>query len=160
EEVEVQPGGRRLRVRGIQVYGEAADVALAGQRTALNLHSVEVQELERGLVLTHPNTLAASSLLDVKLHLLGSVERPLKTLAKVRFHHGTSEVLCRVALLGQPALKPGDTGFAQLRLEQPLAALVGDSFIIREFSPVITLGGGLILDSQPEKHKQTDAEVQ
>lgn len=159
EEIEIQPGGRRLRVRGVQVYGEPTDKALAGQRTALNLQGVEVQDIERGLVLSHPNTLAASSLLDVKLHLLPTNERPLKNLAKVRFHHGTSEILCRVALLGQASVEPGGACFAQLRLEQSTAGLAGDNFILREFSPVVTLGGGTILDSLPEKHKLTDEEA-
>ncbi|MBI1745449.1 MAG: selenocysteine-specific translation elongation factor [Acidobacteria bacterium] len=159
EEIEVHPVGRRLRVRGAQVYGEATDVAMAGQRTALNLHGVEVQEIERGMVIAHAGTLQPTSLLDVKLQLLPNAVRPLKNLAKVRLHHGASEILCRVALIGEAKVEPGGEGFAQLRLEQPTVAVAGDNFILREFSPMITLGGGVVLDSLPEKHKQTDTAV-
>jgi selenocysteine-specific elongation factor len=159
EEIEILPLLRRTRVRGLQVYGRATDRALAGQRTALNLHGLEVQELERGMVLAHPDILHASSMMDVKLNLLASAARPLKTLTKVRFHHGTSEIIARIALLGQDQLEPGASCYAQLRLEKPAVAIAGDTFIIRQFSPILTIGGGVILDNHPLKHKQTDKQV-
>lgn len=160
DEVEVLPTRLRNRVRGVQVYGQVADKAFAGQRTALNLHNIEVQQIERGMVLAHPYTLSPSSMLDVKLRLLASVHRPLRNLSKVRFHHGTSETIARVVLLGRQTLEPAAECYAQLRLDEPAVTVVGDAFIIRQFSPAVTSGGGVILDNHPPKHKQTDTNVE
>jgi selenocysteine-specific elongation factor len=157
EEVELVPGGRPARVRGIQVHGTLSEQAVAGQRTAVNL-PVDLAEVQRGMVVTVPHLFRPTQLLDVRLELLPSA-RPLKNLLKIRFHHGTSEVLARVALLGQEILKPGEAGYAQLRLDSPVFSLLGDSFIIRQFSPTITIGGGRILNPHPAKHKSTDREA-
>jgi selenocysteine-specific elongation factor len=119
EEVELVPGGRITRVRGLQVYGKMTDHAVAGQRTAVNLQGLALDEAARGMVVTVPRLFQPSSLLDISLHLLPGAA-PLRNLRKVRFHHGTSEVLARVALIGTDTLPPGEAAFAQLRLDAPV----------------------------------------
>lgn len=158
EEVELVPSTVLARVRGIQVYGKPSDLAVAGQRTAVNLQGVDLASVDRGMVLTLPHTFRATRILDVRITLLPDA-RALKNLVKVRFHQGTSEVLARVALLGQDVLSPGKTAHAQLRLDAPAFCLHGDTFIIRQFSPAVTIGGGIVLNPQPAKHKTTDAEA-
>ncbi len=154
-EVEIIPASLMTRVRGIQVYGKPNDRAVAGQRTAINLQGVDLAQVERGMVLTCPRIFGATQLIDVRLSLLPSA-RPLKNLLKVRFHQGTSEVLARVALLGKETLEPGGSGYAQLRLDSPAFGLHGDAFIIRQFSPAVTIGGGRILNPRPAKHRLSD----
>ncbi|MGH9804076.1 MAG: selenocysteine-specific translation elongation factor, partial [Candidatus Acidiferrales bacterium] len=158
EEVEVFPSGRRLRVRGVQVHGEAVEQAFAGQRTALNLAGVEASELERGITLAAPGFFQATVRVDARLRLLPSA-RPLKDGARVHFHQGTAERIAELRLLEGGKLEPGGEAFAQLRLDAPLLVLPGDRFILRQFSPVITIGGGQVLDIQPRRHKRGDAEV-
>jgi selenocysteine-specific elongation factor len=155
QELELIPGGIITRVRGIQVHGSQSDLAVAGQRTAVNLPGMDLSRVQRGMVITIPRLFRATQLLDVKLELLPTAH-PLKNLVKVRFHHGTSEVLARVALLGQEKLLPGESGYSQLRLDTPVFGLHGDPFIIRQFSPSITIGGGKVLNPHPPKHKATD----
>ncbi len=156
EEVEVFPQRRKLRVRGVQVHNRAAPRALAGQRTALNLAGVEAGELVRGMVLAAPDLFEPTERVDVFLHLLPSA-RPLRDGARVHFHQGTAELIAEARLLDRPQLKPGQECFAQLRLAGPILVLPGDRFIIRQFSPVITIGGGCILSIQAGKHKRGDA---
>jgi selenocysteine-specific elongation factor len=153
QEVAIYPGGQRARVRGVQIHGETAEEAVAGQRTALNLQGVDTAHVERGDVLAPPESMRPSSLLDVRLRLLPDARGPLKDLARVRYHQGTSEILARVKLLQKGALEPGAEGYAQLRLERPAASLPGDRFVIRRYSPMFTLGGGVVLDAHPEKHR-------
>ncbi len=154
DELELLPSaGRRARARSIQVHGRSTQEARAGERTAVNLQGIEVAEIERGQALAPAGRLQASSMLDVRLRLLRSAPRPLRTRSRVRLHIGTAEVLARVVLLGQPELAAGSTGFAQLRLETPTLALPGDHFIIRSYSPAVTIGGGTILDPLPHKHR-------
>lgn len=155
QEIEILPPAIRTRARGLQVYGQQTERARAGQRTAVNLHGVVLEQLARGMVLAPPDTLSPSSMLDVRLSLLPSA-RPLRSLTRVRFHHGTSEIIARVALLGRRELAPSEECYAQLRLESPTVTLIGDPFIIRQFSPAITIGGGIVLDNLPEKHKLND----
>jgi selenocysteine-specific elongation factor len=156
QEVELIPGGPTARVRGIQVHGRQSDNAIAGQRTAINLQGVELTQVRRGMVLTLPGRFHPTRLIDVRLDMLGSA-RPLRNLRKVRFHHGTAEVLARVALLGRDILEPSGSGYAQLRLDSPIFCLHGDAFIVRQFSPTITIGGGRVLNPQPAKHRSSDA---
>ncbi len=158
QEIELIPGGLTARVRGIQVHGNMTGRAIAGQRTAVNLQGVDLAQVERGMVVTIPRIFRSSQILDVHLQLLPSA-KPLKNLVKVRFHQGTLEVLARVALIGQDTLAPGESGYAQLRLDAPVFCLHGDAFIIRQFSPTITIGGGLILHPNPSKHKSTDKQT-
>jgi selenocysteine-specific elongation factor len=148
DELELFPAGRRVRVRGVQVHGASAEKAVAGERTALNLAGVEKHELERGMVLASPGLLQASSRMDVKVSLLTS-PKALKTGSRVHFHAFSSEAIATVKLYEDKQLKPGAEGFAQLRLSDPLLLVPGDRFIIRQFSPVVTIGGGVVLDAQP-----------
>jgi selenocysteine-specific elongation factor len=148
DELEVFPSGQRVRVRGIQVHGHAAAQALAGQRTALNLTGVTMQELARGMVLAPPSTFHATSRLDVSLTLLPSA-KPLKDRARVHLHAYTFETIATVALVGQKQVLPGETALARLRLAQPTLLLPKDRFIMRQFSPVVTIGGGVVLDGSP-----------
>jgi len=158
QEIELIPGGLKAKVRGLQVHGEMTGQAVAGQRTAVNLQGVDLAQVERGMVLTVPNVFRSTQILDVRLLLLPSA-KPLKNLIKVRFHQGTIEVLARVALIGQDTIKPGESVYAQLRLDAPVFCLHGDTFIIRQFSPTITIGGGTILHPNPQKHKSTDKQM-
>jgi selenocysteine-specific elongation factor len=157
-EVEIYPLGRRVRVRGIEVHNAAAQTALAGQRTAVNLPGLEAKEISRGMVLAPPGLFQAASRLDCRLNLLPTA-RPLKNCARVHFHCHTSETIAEVVLLDRKELGPGSSGFAQLRLSEPGVFMPGDRFIIRQFSPVTTIGGGSVLDNQPARHRFGDPTV-
>jgi selenocysteine-specific elongation factor len=146
----------RIRVRGLQVHGKTTNAAQAGERTAINLQGIEVAEVSRGQVLAPAGRLVATNMLDVNLQLLKSAPKPLRSRSRVRLHHGTAEALARVILLGQTELAPGGKAFAQLRLETPLLALPQDRFIVRSYSPAITIGGGVIVDALPNKHRARD----
>ncbi len=154
DELELLPSdGRRSRARGLQVHGHATQEAKAGERTAINLQGIELDEVTRGQALTPSGRLQASSMLDVKLTLLKSAPRTLRSRSRVHLHIGTAEVLARVVMLGQTELVAGQSGFAQLRLESPALALPGDHFIVRSYSPAMTIGGGVIVDALPRKHR-------
>ena len=159
DEVEVLPVRRDARVRGIQVHGESVEEARAGQRTALNLQRIELGEIERGMVLVPPGVFTPTSTFDVALELLPSAPGPIVRRKRVRFHVGTAEVMGYAVLLGQDVLEPGASAFAQVHLERPTFALPGDRFIIRQYSPMMTLGGGEIVDAQPGRHRRADAAV-
>jgi selenocysteine-specific elongation factor len=148
EEVEVFPARKRARVRGVQVHGAPAEQAQAGQRTALNLAGVQVEELARGMTLAAPGTLEPTQRIDVQLSLLKDA-KPLKNRARVHLHVFSSETIAEVALYDQAELKAGGTAFAQLRAAEPLLLLPGDRAILRQFSPVVTIGGAIVLDSFP-----------
>jgi selenocysteine-specific elongation factor len=150
DEFEVFPTGKRVRVRGVQVHGKSAERAVAGQRTALNLAGATTEELARGMMLAPASTFHATSRVDVELSLLASA-KPLKERARVHFHSYTSESIATVVLYGQKQVGPGETAFAQLRLSEPALLLPGDRFIIRQFSPVITSGGGVVVENAPPK---------
>jgi selenocysteine-specific elongation factor len=146
QDVEVHPAGKRLRVRSVQVHGEAAEKAVAGQRTALNLAGVETSELARGMMLTEPGLFQPTTRVSVRLDLLPSA-KPLRDGARVHFHAFTAETVADVTLLEGKVLKPGESGYARLKLDDALLLLPGDRFIVRQFSPVITIGGGQVLDA-------------
>jgi selenocysteine-specific elongation factor len=146
QEVEVHPTGKRLRVRGVQVHGKSADEAIAGQRTALNLPGVETTELARGMMLTPAHMFAPVTRLGVQLDLLPSA-KPLRQYARVHLHAFTAETIAQVTLLSARQLLPGESGFARLKLDRPVVLFPGDRFIIRQYSPVITMGGGRVLDA-------------
>jgi selenocysteine-specific elongation factor len=148
EEVEIFPSRRRARVRGVQVHSSAADQAIAGQRTALNLAGVQLEELARGMTLAAPGVLEPTQRIAVQISLLRDA-RPLKNRARVHLHAFSSETIAEVALHGGNELKPGGTAFAQLRTAEPLLLLPGDRAILRQFSPVITIGGAVVLDAFP-----------
>jgi selenocysteine-specific elongation factor len=183
DELEVLPAGVRARVRNVQVHGHDTERALAGQRTAINLQGVNVDQVERGSLLAPAGRLRATSMIDVRLELLPSAARPLMQRVRVRLHHGTAEVMARVVILGRglgdggrgsdselgtlnqepgtrnserSSIQPGGSAIVQLRLEEPMTALPGDRFIIRSYSPQVTIGGGVIIDALPEKHRIRD----
>ncbi|HUJ24811.1 MAG TPA: selenocysteine-specific translation elongation factor [Myxococcales bacterium] len=161
QELQVHPIGRRVRVRGVQVHGAAAEHAFAGQRTALNLAGVEVAELARGMMLTAPQLFRPVTRVSVMIDLLHShpiaptagatgtpgSAKPLADRSRVHFHAFTAETIAEVHLLGGKRLPPGESGLAELKLDDPLLLAPGDRFIIRQFSPVVTIGGGRVLDA-------------
>jgi len=177
DELEVFPTGRQVRVRGVQVHGQAADAALAGQRTALNLAGASTEDLARGMTLAPPETFRTTRVVDVKMRLLASAPRALKDGARVHFHSHTMETVGEVRLyesrevdptalgsevktpnavrMGHPGaagraqLFPGAEGFAQVRLAEAALLLPGDRFILRQISPVVTIGGGVVVDAAP-----------
>ncbi len=157
-EVEILPLGRRVRVRGIEVHNAPAEEAVAGQRTALNLAGVDSTELARGMVLAPPGLFEPTSRLDCFLQLLPS-SRALKNRASVHFHCWTAESVAEVVLLEGKTLEPGRRAFGQLRLAELGFFLPGDRFIIRQISPVTTIGGGIVLDCRAGKHKTGDTAV-
>ena len=155
-EVELFPSGRRVRVRGIQVHGESAAEARAGQRTALNLAGVDVSEVGRGMTLAETGRFRATAQIDCAFQLLGSA-KPLKHRAPVHFHAGTAEVEAEVRRLkGTEPLAPGARDYVRLLLREPLVLVPGDRFIVRMFSPVVTIGGGVVLDIDAPKRGSTD----
>ncbi|MGA3041880.1 MAG: selenocysteine-specific translation elongation factor [Bryobacteraceae bacterium] len=156
QEVELYPTGRRLRVRGVQVYGAPAAQALAGQRTALNLADIEPAEVARGMVLAAPGVFRSVKQVDCALELLPSA-KPLKHRAPVHFHAGTAEIEAQVRLLdGAATLRPGQRCWARIVLREPALVLPGDRFIIRMFSPVVTIGGGVVVDTSGKRYGKGD----
>src|SRR5437764_3583641 len=154
DEMELLPACERVRVRGVQVHGAGVRGARAGQRTAVNLGGVEASSVERGMVLAPVGRLRPTQVFDALVTVLADAPRALRTRQRVRVHHGTAEVLARVAVLEESGrIEPGATGLAQLRLESPVVALPGDRFIIRTYSPQRTVAGGEVLDAHAPKHR-------
>jgi selenocysteine-specific elongation factor len=146
QEVELQPGERRVRVRGIQVHGASVTEAIAGQRTALNIAGVEASDMKRGMLLAEGGRFHATSQVDCVFELLASA-KPLKHRAPVHFHAGTAEVEAEARRLrGTDPLQPGARDYIRFLLSEPLLLVPGDRFIVRMFSPVVTIGGGIVLD--------------
>jgi selenocysteine-specific elongation factor len=141
------------------VHGETVERAEAGQRTAVNIPELEVADVERGDVLCRPDTLRPSHSAEAALSLLSDAPRPLRNRARVRFHLGTSEILARVVLLDREELPPGARAYAHLRLEKPSAALAGDRYVVRSYSPAVTIGGGTILDPDPPRGRRPRARL-
>jgi selenocysteine-specific elongation factor len=156
DEVELFPGGEKLRVRGVQSGGKTVDRAEAGQRTAVNLAGIDHQSLQRGMTLAAPSRFRATRRIDVKLRLLPAV-RKLKNHAAVHFHAGSFETMAEIALFERNELPAGEESFAQLRLRQTVLVLPGDPFIIRQSSPLITIGGGAVLDPLPRRPRAREA---
>jgi selenocysteine-specific elongation factor len=154
DDLELLPVGRRVRARGIQVHGNEIAQAEPGQRTAVNLAGIDIEDVERGMVLAKSGRLRPTQIVDVELQMLPDAPRPLRTRARVRLHIGSAEVLARVRILNDAGeIKPGEHDFAQLRLESPVVALNGDHFIIRSYSPARTIAGGVVLDPFAKKHR-------
>jgi selenocysteine-specific elongation factor len=154
DRVEVFPRSLQAKVRGLQTHSQPVTEASAGQRTAVNLQGVERLAVERGDVVGLAGTLVPSVLMDGTLELLADAPRPVKTRDRVRFHAGTSEVMARVLLLDRQELAPGQSAFARFRLEAPLVAVPDDRFVIRSYSPMVTIGGGTLLDIAPPRFKR------
>jgi selenocysteine-specific elongation factor len=147
--VEVLPAGRPARIRTIQVHGQTAESAQAGQRAALNLAGVERADLERGMVVALPGLYHATTMIDTRLHLLKDSPRNLTNRMRVRVYMGASEVLGRVSILDRNEMLPGDDGLVQIHLESPVVCAPQDRLIIRTYSPMLTIGGGQVIDPYP-----------
>jgi selenocysteine-specific elongation factor len=145
DEVELFPRGERLRVRGVQSGGKSVERATPGQRTAVNLAGIEHTVLKRGMALAAPGKFRKTRRIDVRLELLPSV-RTMKQAARVHFHAGTAETIAEVFFHGEKELPPGGSAVANLKLQDEVLVLPGDRFIVRQFSPVVTIGGGAVLD--------------
>jgi selenocysteine-specific elongation factor len=158
DEVEIHPLRRRVRVRGLHSGGKPIERAVAGQRTAVNLAGIEHAEVNRGMVLSAPGIFDSTRRLDARITLLPSA-RPLHNRARVHFHQGAAETIAEVVLLERADLAPGESALAQLRLDDPLLLLPQDRFILRQFSPVVTIGGGVVLDSRARRHRRNDPTV-
>ena len=153
------PLGHHVQSPGHQVHNQSVEKAGAGMRTAINFQGLEKSAVERGEVLSTPNALISSYMVDVSLTFLASNKKPAKNRTRVRFHTGTSEVLGILILLDREELAPGETIVAQLRLDAPLALVKDDRFVIRSYSPVRTIGGGHVLNPIPPKHKRFKPEI-
>ncbi|WP_242854641.1 selenocysteine-specific translation elongation factor, partial [Paraclostridium sordellii] len=151
DELEIYPTGKKAKIRSIQVHGKDVKECFAGQRSAINISNFKKDEIKRGYVLAPPNSLEDTMMLDVKLNVLNSSERILSNRCRLHLFTGTSEVLCRAVLLDVQEASPGDSCYAQLRLEEKIAVRRGDKFIVRFYSPLETVGGGVILDANPTK---------
>jgi selenocysteine-specific elongation factor len=149
--VELMPSGRRGRIRSVQMHGAAAEKAVAGNRVALNIAGLDTDEIDRGDIVAEPGTLTVTDRFDARLTYLASEDKPLESGTRVHVHHGTREVLGRVLLMDAERLAPGASGLAQLRLEEPLSPRYDDRFIIRSYSPMWTIGGGVVLDVLPPR---------
>ncbi len=159
DEIMVYPEKTLTKVRNVQVHNENVDEALAGQRTALNLQGLKKDELRRGSVLAKPGSLETGRMLDVRLEMLRDTDRKILNNARVHFFSGSTESLAKVVLLDRDAAEKSDVCYCQLKLEEDVAVKRNDRFIVRFFSPMITVGGGKILEVTPRKHKRFDEEA-
>ncbi len=157
QEVELLPGGKRARIRGLQIHKQKVEEGRPGGRLAVNLAGIATNEITRGQVVTLPGRLRATSILDVRLEVVVSAPRPIVHNALLDVYIGAAEAPARVALLDADELRPGESGWAQLRLRDPLVAARGDRFIVRVASPSLTVGGGLVVETQARRHKRHDA---
>lgn len=154
DEVQVYPGERTVKVRNLQVHGSMVDTAYAGQRTAVNLLNVKKEEINRGEVIAAKGSMKQTMMLDVKIQMFDDTPRDLMNGSRLHLYYGSAEALCKAILLDQEKLKKGGWGYAQLRLEEPIAVKRGDRFVLRFYSPVETIAGGVVLDANPVKHKR------
>lgn len=154
DEVHVFPEETPAKIRGIQTYGNDVEQAVAGQRTAINLSGVRKEDIRRGDVIAAESAVSVTGMLDVKLKIFDSSERMVLNNSRVHLYCGSKEMLTKVILMDRDALSAGEEAYVQFRLEEPIAVRRGDRFIIRFYSPIITIGGGQILDAVPEKHKR------
>ncbi len=159
EELMVYPGKQKCRVREIQVYNERVKQCGKGQRAALNLTGIQKDEIRRGCVIAPSGSIYSGRMVDVRLSLLGHSNRTVKNQSRLHFYSGTSELLCRAVLLDREELKPGESGYAQLRMESDTALRTGDPFIVRFYSPEETIGGGIVLDADAPREKRFRQEV-
>lgn len=156
QKIVLYPENEPVKVRNLQVHSKDADVAYAGQRVAVNVPDRKKEEILRGDVLATADSLYSTMMVDVKLEVLKHTERSIKHGSRVHVYHGTKELLGKVALMGRDELKAGESAYAQLRLEESTALRKGDHFVLRFYSPVETIGGGVVLDACPKKHRKND----
>lgn len=159
QDVTIYPEGLDAKVRNLQVHGKMVDAAYAGQRTAVNLTGVRKEDIARGNVLAAKDSMTAASMIDVRLQVLADSRRTVLTGSRLHLHYGSAQVLCKAVLLDREALNPGESCYAQLRTEAPVAVKAGDPFVVRYYSPVETVGGGLVLNANAPKHKRNDSDV-
>lgn len=160
EEVEILPSGLRGRIRGLQTHRKKEDRAVPGSRTAVNISGVETDQIRRGEVLVHPDQYQPTRRIDARLQLLRDTSSSLKHGQEVKFFVGASETVATLRLLGTEELRPGDAGWIQLELREPIVTVRGDRYILRRPSPGETLGGGVVVDHKPRgRHKRFDEKV-
>lgn len=157
--LEMYPIGKECKIRNIQVHGQNQDKCYAGQRVAINLSNVKKKEIRRGCVLAPKNSMKNTDLLDVKLKVLENSMRILTNHERLHLYTGTSEILCRAVLLDKEQIGPGEEGLVQLRLEEEIAVKRGDRFVVRFYSPMETIGGGIVLEPNPVRKKRFDAQA-
>ena len=160
EEVEILPSGQRGRVRGLQTHKKKEERAVPGSRTAVNISGVETESIRRGEVVVHPNQYQPTRRVDARLRLLRDISSSIRHNSEVKFFVGASETIAKLRLLGTEELNPGEEGWIQLELQDPIVTVRGDRYILRRPSPGETLGGGAIVDHQPKgRHKRFDEEI-
>lgn len=157
--LEMYPIGKECKIRNIQVHGQNQDKCYAGQRVAINLSNVKKKEIRRGCVLAPKNSMKNTDLLDVKLKVLEDSMRILTNHERLHLYTGTSDILCRAVLLDKEQIGPGEEGLVQLRLEEEIAVKRGDRFVVRFYSPMETIGGGIVLEPNPVRKKRFDAQA-
>jgi len=157
--IMIYPSQITSKIRGIQVHNQSVNHAEAGMRTAINFQGLEKTAINRGEILSTPNALKSSYMVDVSLHFLSSNAKPIKNRTRVRFHTGTSEVLGNLILIDRDELSPGDTVVGQLRLDSPVTLIKDDRFVIRSYSPIRTIAGGQVINPIPQKHKRFRNEI-
>ncbi|MDD7770088.1 selenocysteine-specific translation elongation factor [Suipraeoptans intestinalis] len=157
--LEMYPVGKSCKIRSIQVHGEDKATCYAGQRVAINLSNVKKKEIYRGCVLSRENSMKNTDLLDVRMQVLPSSMRVLTNHTRLHLFTGTSEILCRAVLLDKEEIGPGESGYVQLRLEEEVAVRRGDRFVVRFYSPMETIGGGVILEPNPTIKRRFQTEV-
>lgn len=157
--VELLPQRQKLRVRGLQIHEKNEKLVKIGDRAAINLAGIEKDAIRRGDILTAPDRFQPTRFFDGKFYLLESAPRNLKNTTRIRLNIGTSEVIGRVSILDKEEIKPGESAYIQFRLENPVVPDVGDRYVVRTYSPVYTIGGGVVLDVNPQRHKRFSEEV-
>lgn len=159
DDLVIYPKKLATKIRSIQVHGESVNEAYAGQRTAINISNAKVEEIERGDVLAAKDSLEESMMLDTKVSLVNHSNKILKHWDRLRLYHGSREIFCRAVPLNVETIESGQSGYVQLRLEESIVAKKGDKFVLRSYSPMETIGGGIIIDASPKKHKRFDDEL-
>lgn len=156
EEVQIYPGDKKGRIRSLQVHDNDVEVAFGGQRVAVNLAGTKKEDIHRGSMIAPLDSMNETMMLDAKIKLLKSLDREIPNRTRLKLYLGTKEVLCRLVLLDREVLRPGEEAYAQLRLEEEVVAKRGDKFILRFYSPMFTIGGGEVLEPNPDKRKRFD----
>ncbi len=157
DEFEVLPTKTKVRVRGLQTHGQTVKAASSGQRVAVNLGGIDHAEITRGMMLAKPNILRPTQMFDAEIEVLASVSKPVRSRQRVRVHIGTVEALARIQILnGTGEIAAGEKDFVQVRLEVPVSAVPGERFVMRRYSPQITIAGGEVIDTFAEKHRRKD----
>lgn len=159
DEVEIYPKGKMAKIRNLQVHGSMVDKAYAGQRTAVNLANIKKEDVQRGDVLAAKDAMKPTMVLDVKIDMFKDSPRTLQHGSRLHLYYGSAEVICKVVLLDAELLESGQSGYAQLRLEEEIAVRKDDRFILRFYSPLESIGGGVILDSNPPRRKRFHEET-